>query len=553
MAEAITEMIIPGTYIEVRAEGLIGVSGIATGNVGVVGTASKGPIDEVQVLSSFSEARDIFGDYDSWVDGKSDELTLVRALQQVFDNGGSTIYAVRCADNTAAAASRTLLDSNGAVVTLTGKTNGSWAHDVTVKVNNASENAFVEENKQIVTAGPTTQPLHKDIADSARNTIKVTKTATGQTFRYSLKTSGQATAGKSVLVNPATGVITFHADDVPAVGDTINASYEVNKSSCRDVVIKYKNLKEVYTVADAKDLKRDINNSSRLVNATIASGAETELPDVMPVALPLTGGANGEAIKDYKTSLATLDNEPVNIVVLAGLSLKDAGAVLLAHLETTENNGKDRIGVVGADADDVATVAANADTISDDRLILVAPGIKTQDLASGAQVSLPAAYAAAAVAGLIASLAVQVSPTNKALKVSGLSYYYNDGELKKLLTNRVMAIERKAGFRIVKGITTDNAAFRQVSVRRIVDYAKAGTRMGSNPYIGRLNNARVRGALKATLNGFLSDMVLNEALTEFTLDVTATREQEIAGVALVTMFLKPTFSIDYIKVIMNLS
>jgi hypothetical protein len=116
-----------------------------------------------------------------------------------------------------------------------------------------------------------------------------------------------------------------------------------------------------------------------------------------------------------------------------------------------------------------------------------------------------------------------------------------------------MPLEKKAGYRIVKGITTDDGAFRQVSVRRIVDYAKAGTRIGSNPYIGKLNNTRVRGALKATLNGFLSDMVLNEALTEYTLDVTATREQEIVGVAVVTMFLKPTFSIDYIKVIMNLS
>ena len=90
-------------------------------------------------------------------------------------------------------------------------------------------------------------------------------------------------------------------------------------------------------------------------------------------------------------------------------------------------------------------------------------------------------------------------------------------------------------------------------MRRIVDYAKAGTRIGSLPYIGKLNNSRVRGALKATLNGFLADMVLNEALIGFTLDVTATREQEIAGTAVVTMSLQPTFSIDYIKVIMNLS
>ena len=59
--------------------------------------------------------------------------------------------------------------------------------------------------------------------------------------------------------------------------------------------------------------------------------------------------------------------------------------------------------------------------------------------------------------------------------------------------------------------------------------------------------------MKATLNGFLADMVLNEALIGFTLDVTATREQEIAGTAVVTMSLQPTFSIDFIKVIMNLS
>ena len=75
-----------------------------------------------------------------------------------------------------------------------------------------------------------------------------------------------------------------------------------------------------------------------------------------------------------------------------------------------------------------------------------------------------------------------------------------------------MVLEKKSGFRVVKGITTDDGAFRQVSVRRIVDFAKAGTRIGSLPYIGRLNNARVRGALKATLNGFLADMVLNETI-----------------------------------------
>ena len=59
--------------------------------------------------------------------------------------------------------------------------------------------------------------------------------------------------------------------------------------------------------------------------------------------------------------------------------------------------------------------------------------------------------------------------------------------------------------------------------------------------------------MQSTLNGFLSQMVVDEQLTEFSLAVTATRAQEINGIAMVTMNLKPTFSIDFVRVIMNLS
>ena len=58
--------------------------------------------------------------------------------------------------------------------------------------------------------------------------------------------------------------------------------------------------------------------------------------------------------------------------------------------------------------------------------------------------------------------------------------------------------------------------------------------------------------MKATLDGFLSQMVLDEMLVSYKLDVTATRAQEIAGIAVVAMTLEPTFSIDYIRVTMTL-
>ena len=58
MSEAIAEMVVPGTYIEVRSEGLIAVGSISTGNIGIVGTASRGPVGKVVRIGSYSEAVD---------------------------------------------------------------------------------------------------------------------------------------------------------------------------------------------------------------------------------------------------------------------------------------------------------------------------------------------------------------------------------------------------------------------------------------------------------------------------------------------------------------
>jgi hypothetical protein len=137
-----------------------------------------------------------------------------------------------------------------------------------------------------------------------------------------------------------------------------------------------------------------------------------------------------------------------------------------------------------------------------------------------------------------------VSLTNKTLPgIEKLATEYNYGDLKSLLQNRVLALQTKRGVRVTRAITTDDEAFKQISIRRIVDYAKEGTRRGANQYIGKLNNRRVRENLRTTLDGFLADLVLREFLTEYKLAVTADR----------AMDLKPTFSIDYIRVVMNLS
>lgn len=267
-------------------------------------------------------------------------------------------------------------------------------------------------------------------------------------------------------------------------------------------------------------------------------------------------GANGAAATpaNYQSGLDALLTEDVQIVVLAGEGAPDMTSVLRAHVEnaSTDTIKRERIGVIGS-----VRSATRTDLVApaqdEGRLVFVGPGLKvTED--SGQPVTLPGTYTAAAVAGRIASLDPHASPTNKTIGADGLQTVFNGTELEQLVLGHVLALEVKQGaLKIVRGITSStNPAWAQVTTRRIVDYARNGTRSAADPFIGKLNNERVRAALKGSINSLLADMVDREMLTAYTLDVTATRDQEIRGIAHVTMVIQPTFSIDYIQVVMYL-
>jgi hypothetical protein len=471
MSETIGEMILPGTYIDVRAEGLIGVSGIATGNVGVVGTACRGPVGTVQVLGSYGEALDTFGAYDRW-STSGNPFSLTRTLEQLFAGGASTIYAVRIA-----------------VAGLTPMASKSW-----------------------------------NVATTAHAAL------------FTLTASSPGTWGNSISVTLET----------PAGKPPV-------------LTIVYGRRKETFIGATAAEMALAIAEASQLVTVTGPAEADkTRVPGEV-VASTTDGGPDGVAATSTEVAagLAALANQDVNIVVVGGLPAKDVGATVLAHLEQTENDGRERIAVLGASSNEPATlISQDRSVVSNARVILVAPGIQADDASrttdANKRVTLSGPYAAALVAGRLASVAPHVSLTNKDVAAADLASDYTRAQQKQLLGSQILVLQKNLGIRVLKGITTDTGAFRQISVRRIVDYAKAGVRIGSNPYIGRLNNPRVRAALKATLDGFLSGMVVDEMLTGYTLDVSATRREEIEGKAIVTMTLQPTFSIDFVKVIMNL-
>lgn len=247
-----------------------------------------------------------------------------------------------------------------------------------------------------------------------------------------------------------------------------------------------------------------------------------------------------------------LIKEDVQLLVAPQISTAAALSVLPPLVEQAETDHQDLICVIGADGADATAIQAQAQT--NDRVILVAPGYAVfNPSAPDAPLMLAGNYIAGPVAALISSLAPHTSPTNKVvLGVGQLAQRFSYSERIGLVQNRILALETRNGTRVVRGLTTDDGGFSQITTRRIVDFAKAGTRQVSNAFIGKLNNERVRAALHSALDGFLTTMLVDEQLTDYRLEVTATRRDEIEGRAIVNMLLQPTFSIDFVAVTITL-
>lgn len=556
------ELVLPGVSIEVRDEGLLIPLGVSVGSLGVVGTASKGEVGKPVLLGSYGEAREVFGDYDPWINGASSELTLVRALEQAYRHGAGAVFAVRVAKAAGLSQATFKLAANGDTgVTLKAKTPGTWGNRIAVNVSAADEPAFVHEDHP---GGDDVTLLRTPDAASPRNRVRVRVFATGQVKVYKI-VNVAPTAADEYQVDLGAKKLKFQPGTLATV-DRVLVDYVVPLANSRRVTIR-DGATEAYVVADGQHLTDQATAGSSLVEAQ-AGAHKNDLLDTFASPDDFkefgktgeTPGADGAdaATTDYDQGFQKLLNEPAHIMVAAGMVAGgsdpniDYGSELKAHCEAAsgDTHQAERIGVIGS-ALNATFDQLRGHGLDSPRLIFVAPGIRSTDAGSSKEVVLPGAYAAAAIAGMLSAIDPEVSLTNKAPSVDGLETRFTRPQLSQLVQSRVLVLEdsRDRGIRVVKGITTaTNTAWHQITTRRIVDYTIFGVRSAGRQFIGRLNNERVRGALRIPINGFLAAMVTDEMLVEYALDVTATRDQEIHGIVQVDIVLVPVFSIDFIKV-----
>ncbi len=297
------------------------------------------------------------------------------------------------------------------------------------------------------------------------------------------------------------------------------------------------------TIEQLRNITADKLSAALATLSLVAlDGAADGLPKAGTYAL--TGGKDA-AVSDYQTALDALREEADVDSVLAAVQdfSKPADVIaiyssVIAHCNNLSGDAKGRIGFgqIGPQW----TVAAAKEAVSNlvsDRFVLVAPG-----------------GVVGAVAGLVGNLSYFQSPTFKALAGLGpLARALKVEEQTELLKSFIVpvATERGRGTIVVRGLTTDGD---QISVRRVADRAVRTMKMIGDLFIGRLNNADGRGALKQKLIEALLQMQREGAIVPstdgkdpaFKVDVYSSQEDFAKGIVRVDMAVRPVRAIDYI-------
>ncbi len=294
-----------------------------------------------------------------------------------------------------------------------------------------------------------------------------------------------------------------------------------------------------------------LETESALVRAVDLYGREraSHWPVATFAPRPLAGGT-APAVAAWQAAIDALAQEDAVDMVLAGLQSwqdenldgVDVQQRLLGHSRAQADNARPRIvlGSVPPSAnDDVGAILDHVGQVSDRRFVLVTP--------AGGEGSF---------AGLLGHLEYFQSPTFKTIAQPGVPLAtYSESQLIKLVGPEgnicVIARRRGRGTVCVKGIATDGF---QISVVRVADRCIREVKKISDRFIGELNNADSRNALKQMIVAVFTQMERDGALVPsvdgaspaFEVDVYASQNDVAAGNARIDIAVRPVRGIDYI-------
>lgn len=300
---------------------------------------------------------------------------------------------------------------------------------------------------------------------------------------------------------------------------------------------------------DARYLPAVLASESRFVRFTSLSSRTTARLPVATSPPVAFGGGTSPTVAQYGEAIGRLGDDLRIDIVLASIEpgradgdVRSIHQALGAHATAMADVAAPRIAfgsVTAAESRNLDQIREHSALVRNRRFVLVAPP-----------------QAEGAVAGLVGRLNPRDAPTFKPTPLFGIPpARFRDSELNRLLgatTNLCVVQDRMGrGVVVLRGLDTSGD---QISVTRVADICIRETRNISENFIGELNNAGARLALREQLIGTFTRMEREGSLVPstdgtspaFTVDVYSTQLDFAQGIVRVDIAVRPVRSIDYV-------
>ncbi|GFG52564.1 phage tail sheath C-terminal domain-containing protein [Mycolicibacterium agri] len=552
-------LVVPGVSVETTFDVLPPLPA-AAGIVGIVGIVDRPPSTRLVSVTRVAELQDICG-----------PGTLASMPEAVAALSTGARELVISAVDGGNAATATLMNADEApAVRLRARSRGAWANQLKVDVGtvtNAAGKAVrvslrilqndqeVERFDDLVVQPGQPMDLFSTVNEQSKFVVAVEPNFDGENPKegeYPLGEQGSA----AVEQKDAAGTVLMDIKLKPGVtdagvivriaGEDDAITVEVLRNGARQEMFERLSMDP----DSARHLPAVLAAQSRFVRAVPRSSlpAASRLPRATPTPVALAGGTSPN-VAAYRAAIDLLADEPrIDLVMasfdpaLASASVIQIHQALLAHALVASDAAAPRIAfgsVRAADADSLDAMRDHAAAVRNRRFVLVAPPGAT-----------------GAVVGLISRINPEISPTFQTAQLLDIQpSHYRESELNVLLGPAVnlLVVQQRPGRGVIvlKGINTIGD---QISVTRVADRCIRETKAISENFIGQLNSADAREALKQQLIATFTRLERSGALVPstdgsdpaFIVDVYSTQQDFAQGIVRVDIAVRPVRAIDYV-------
>lgn len=554
-------LVVPGVRVEARFDVLPPLPA-TSGILGAVGIVDRQPRNGGLVgVTKTTEIRQLLG---------PGTIGSMPEVGHALGNGASEVVISGVAGGRAASA-RLLNQNSEEVVLLRARSNGAGNNALRAEVRTVTnaQNGIVRVTLRLLRGGTTLEtfsdlrvaPGQPDDLFEAINQQSTFVIATDPGFSSASPRVGTYAftddAPELNVPEPLPGTRNIMVLRPSADADPAGLSVEIRQgqeSGTVDVRVFQRGLQEEFAglVMDPDNeryLPYVLANESRLVRFTpLSSRDSNQMPAATATPIEFTGGES-PTVQQYQDAIDRLADDPRIDLVIASVERGRATAevrqihqALAAHAVAMAENAAPRIAfgsITAGEATNLDQIREHSALVRSRRFVLVAP--------PGAE---------GAVAGLVGRLNPQESPTFKSVPLFGVApARYRESELNRLLgstTNLLVVQERMGrGVVVLRGLDTSGD---QISVTRVADIAIRETKAISENFIGQLNSAEARLALKGQIVATFTRMEREGALVPstdgtdpaFLVDVYSTQLDFGQGIVRVDIAIRPVRSIDYI-------